>query len=194
MVWLVSERIPQLAGRAVLIVSTLLAIVEVGRVGLAGSTTKTVVAIVAAAAFMPLHLWHLSYGVRGERPPHSGPTLAVIAVVNLVALLVIGKPWSFMLAVVATSALIVLRPPWSPAALAACVAAPAFLIWAEPGSRLPWASTTSYLMYSVLFRAAIQFAMVWRVAAVHQLAASRTALTADAVLEERARLQREVRA
>src|SRR5204863_381595 len=63
-----------------------------------------------------------------------------------------------------------------------------------PGSRQPWASTTSYLMYSVLFRAAIQFAMVWLVAAVHQLAASRTVLTADAVLEERARLQREVRA
>ncbi len=49
-------------------------------------------------------------------------------------------------------------------------------------------------MYSVLFRAVIQFAMVWLVAAVHQLAASRTALAADAVLEERAQLQREVRA
>ena len=26
-------------------------------------------AIVAVAAFMPLHLWRLSYGVREERPP-----------------------------------------------------------------------------------------------------------------------------
>jgi len=191
---LVSERIPQLAGRAVLIVSTLLAIVEIGRVGLAGSTTKTVVAIVAAAAFMPLHLWHLSYGVRGERPPHSGPTLAVIAVINLVALVVIGVPWSFMLAVLATSALVVLPMPWSLAALAACVLAPLVVTWAEPGGDVGTSASAAYLMYAVLFRAAIQFAIVWLVAATHQLAASRTALAADAVLEERARLQRDVRA
>ncbi len=194
MVSLVSERIPQLAGRAVLVVSTLLAIVEVGRVGLAGSTTKTVVAIVAAAAFMPLHLWHLSYGVRGERPPRSGPTLAVIAVINVVALVVIGVPWSFMLAVLATSALVVLPMPWSLAALAACVLAPLVVTWAEPGGDVGTTASAAYLMYAVLFRAAIQFAIVWLVAATHQLAASRTALAADAVLEERARLQRDVRA
>ncbi|HWI70791.1 MAG TPA: hypothetical protein VNT55_02470, partial [Baekduia sp.] len=120
----VNERIPRLAGRAVLAVSALLAVVEVGRVGLTGSAADIAVAIVATTVFMPLHLWHLSYGVRGEQPPRSGATLAVIAAVNLVALIVIGQPWSFMLAVVATSALIVLRPPWSLAALAACMAAP----------------------------------------------------------------------
>jgi signal transduction histidine kinase len=190
---LVSERIPTLAGRAVLLVSALLAMVEVGRVGLAGSTTKTVVAIVAAAAFMPLHLWHLSYGVRGERPPHSGSTLAAIAAIHLIALAVIGVPWSFMLAVLATSALVVLPMPWSLGALAACVAAPLIISWAEPGGDIGSSSSAAYLMYSVLFRAAIQFAIVWLVAATHQLAASRTALAADAVLEERARLQREVR-
>src|SRR3954447_39189 len=190
----VNERIPRLAGRAVLAVSALLAVVEVGRVGLTGSAADIAVAIVAAAVFMPLHLWHLSYGVRGEQPPHSGATLALIAAINLVALIVIGQPWSFMLAVVATSALIVLRPPWSLAALAACIVAPAVIVVAEPGSRMPMASTTTYLMYSVLFRAVIQFAMVWLVAAVHQLAASRTALAADAVLQERAQLPHAVRA
>ncbi len=190
----VDERIPTLAGRAVLCVSALLAVVEVGRVGLSGSATDIAVAIAAAAVFMPLHLWHLSYGVRGERPPHSGATLAVIAAVNLAALLIIGVSWAFMLAVVATSALIVLRPPWSLAALAACIAAAGGVVWADPDAHLRWSSTASYLMYSVLFRAVIQFAVVWLVAAVHQLAASRTALAADAVLEERAQLQREVRA
>ena len=191
---LVSERIPHLAGRAVLVVSALLAIVEVGRVGLGGSTMKTVAAIVAAAAFMPLHLWHLSYGVRGERPPHSGPTLAVIAAINLVALVVIGVPWCFMLAVLATSALVVLPMPWSLAALVACVLAPLVTTWAAPAGDVGTSSSAAYLMYAVLFRAAIQFAIVWLVAATHQLAASRSALAADAVLDERARLQREVRA
>lgn len=190
----VNERIPRLAGQAVLLLSTLLALVEVGRVGLAGDTTKTLVGIAAAAVFMPLHLWHLSYGVRGERPPHSGPTLAVMAVVHVVAVVVIGVAWSFMLAVLATSALIVLRPRWSILVLAVCVLAPLVVTWTQPGSGVGFTSSAAYLMYSVLFRAAIQFAMVWLVAAVHQLAASRTALAADAVLKERARLQLEVRA
>jgi signal transduction histidine kinase len=189
----VTERIPRLAGRAVLLVSALLAVVEVGRVGLAGDTTKTLVAVAAATLFMPLHLWHLSYGVRGERPPYSGATLAVMAVVHVVALVAIGLSWSFMLAVLATSALVVLRPRWSICVLVACVAAPLLVTWAEPGSGVGFTSSAAYLMYSVLFRSAIQFAMVWLVAAVHQLAASRTALAADAVLEERARLQLEVR-
>src|SRR3954454_410332 len=39
----VNERIPRLAGRAVLLLSALLAVVEVGRVGLAGDTAKTLV-------------------------------------------------------------------------------------------------------------------------------------------------------
>ncbi len=177
-----------------LLLSALLAVVEVGRVGLAGDTAKTLVAVAAAVMFMPLHLWHLSYGVRGERPPHSGPTLAAMAIVHLIALVIIGVSWSFMLAVLATSALVVLRPRWSIGVLAACVAAPLFVTWAEPGSGVGFTSSAAYLMYSVLFRSAIQFAMVWLVAAVHQLAASRTALAADAVLEERARLQLEVRA
>src|SRR3954465_10987491 len=132
----VNERIPRLAGRAVLAVSALLAIVEVGRVGLTGSATDIAVAIAAALVFRPLHLWHLSYGVRGERPPHSGATLAVIAVVNLVALVVIGRSCFFRLAGVATWALMVRRPPWSLAALAGCVAAPAVIVWAEPGGGL----------------------------------------------------------
>jgi signal transduction histidine kinase len=190
----VTERIPRLAGRAVLLLSALLAAVEVGRVGLAGDTGQTLFAIAAASAFMPLHLWHLAYGVRGERPPHSGATLAVMAAVHIAALVVIGVAWSFMLAVLATSALVVLRPPWSLGVLAACVVAPLIVTWAEPGGGLVFDASAAYLMYAVLFRAAIQFAMVWLVAAVHQLGASRTALAAEAVLEERARLQLEVRA
>ncbi|HEV7750993.1 MAG TPA: histidine kinase [Baekduia sp.] len=189
-----TERIPRLAGRAVLLLSALLAVVEVGRVGLAGDTAKTFVAVAAAAVVMPLHLWHLSYGVRGERPPHSGATLALTAAVHVVALVVIGVSWSFMLAVLATSALVVLRARWSIGVLAACVVTPLVVTWAEPGSGVGFTSSAAYLMYSVLFRAAIQFAMVWLVAAVHQLAVSRTALAADAVLDERARLQLEVRA
>jgi signal transduction histidine kinase len=187
-------RIARLAGRGVLLISALLVAVEIGRVGLVGSTLKTTVAILAAGAFLPLHLWHLSYGVRGERPPHAAPTLAAIAVINLVALVVIGVSWSFMLAVLATSALIVLRAPWSLAVLAACVLTPLVASWVEPDQAAGFAHTTPYLMYSILFRAAIQFAVVWLVAAAHQLAASRTALAAEAVLEERGRLQGEVRA
>jgi hypothetical protein len=71
--------------------------------------------------------------VRGERPRHSGPTLALIAAIKLAALLVIGVSWSFMLAVLATSALVVLWVPWSLAMLAACVVSPLAISWVRPG-------------------------------------------------------------
>jgi len=38
-------------------------------------------AIVAVAAFMPLHLWRLSYGVREERPRPSRRATALSACV-----------------------------------------------------------------------------------------------------------------
>ncbi|MEA2169513.1 MAG: two-component system, NarL family, sensor histidine kinase DesK, partial [Solirubrobacteraceae bacterium] len=152
------------------------------------------VAIVATVLFMPFHLWHLSYGLRGQRPPHSIPTLAFMAAIHVAALLIIGPAWSFMLAVLATSGLIVLRPPWSIVVLAACATGPLLAVWLEPHTGLTFSSEVRYLSYSVVFRAAIQFALVWLVAAVHQLAASRTALAAEAVAQERSRLQDEVRA
>ena len=48
-------------------------------------------------------------------------------------------------------------------------------------------------MVSVVFRSVLQFALVWLVAATHELVASRTALAAAAAERERARLEADVR-
>lgn len=187
-------RVPTYAAVAVLGLSVMLAGVEIGRVAVTATSQDVVIACVATAIFLPLHLWHLSYGLRGERPPGSGRTLAVIAVVHAVALLLIGPAWSFMLATLATSALIVLRPPWSFAVLAACLLGPAVAYAVRPDLSAAFGLGVGYLMFSVGFRAAIQFTLVWLVAASHRLSASRALLAREAAERERERVQAAVRA
>ena len=190
----VSDRLPRLAARFVIAISVVLAAVEIGRVALVGSGTDVAVALVATALFLPLHLNHLRYGLRGERPPRSGPTLAAMAVIHAVALWVIGPTWSFMLATLATSALVVLTPGWAALVLAACMVAPPVVAAAQNSGDTVFGANSAYLAYSVAFRSIIQFALVWLVAAAAQLAASRSALAADATERERERLEAEVRA
>jgi signal transduction histidine kinase len=190
----VSDRLPRLASRFVLAISVLLALVELGRVALVASAADVAVAIVATGLFLPLHLNHLRYGLRGERPPRSGPTLAAMAVIHAVALVVIGPSWSFMLATLATSALVVLTPGRAAVVLLACMAAPPVVVAARDTADTLFGANSAYLAYSVAFRSVIQFALVWLVAAAAQLAASRGALAADAAVRERERLEAEVRA
>jgi signal transduction histidine kinase len=188
--------LPRAAAYAVLTISVLLAVVEVGRVGLAGSTADVVVAVIATVLLLPLHVWHLRHGLRGERPPGSHRTLAVMAVVHAAALWWIGPIWCYMLAMLATSALIVLRPPWSWAVLAGCATAPLVLLNVDlggPAFWLTWGLQWQYLSYSVVFRCSILFALIWLVAAAHQLAISRSALADEAVEGERRRVESEVR-
>jgi hypothetical protein len=80
-------------------------------------------------------------------------------VVQFVALVLIGPAWSFMLATLATSALIVLRPPWSFAVLAACMSGPAPAYAIRPDLTAAFGLAVGYLMFSVGFRAAIQFTL-----------------------------------
>lgn len=186
-------RASRVAEQAVYALSIALAVVEVGRVGLTADGGPLAVAIVAAALFVPVHVRHLGYGLRGERPPNAVATLVFIAAVNLVALAVIGQAWSFMFAVLATSALIVVRPPWSFVILAACTGAPWLGAALQPDAGRSFYSDAPYLSYAIVLRAGVQFAIVWLAAAARQLAASRSALAAEATVSERLRLQDEVR-
>jgi two-component system sensor histidine kinase DesK len=187
-------RLPRLAADAVLAFSIVLAGVEIGRIAVVGSHRDVVIAVVATAIFLPLHTWHLRYGLRGARPPRSGYTFAVVAAAQVAALALIGPAWSFMLAALATSALIVLRPRWSLALLALCAAAPALIHLIRPDLPIPLGVSLFYLGYSVVFRASIQFTLIWLVAATHQLARSREALAQEAAEIERARVEADMRA
>lgn len=186
--------LPYLAAVAVMAFSVVLAGVEIGRIAVFNSHRDLVVAVAATAVFLPFHVWHLSYGLRGRRPPRSGITLAVVAAAQISALVLIGPAWSFMLAALATSALIVLPARGSIAVLAFCLAGPALAYLIRPDLRATFSSTIVYLTYSVLFRASIQFTLVWFVAATYQFAATQAALAEEAVENERARVEAEVRA
>ena len=155
---------------------------------------RRALAAVAALAFFPLHARHLHYGLKGERPPHALATLAAMAAIHVAALAVIGPAWSFMLATLAVSALIVL-----PAALGArrgrgrarsARSRPQAL---HPGEVVRNGDTVQYLVVSVVFRSVLQFALVWLVAATHELMRSRAALAEAATERERARIEGEVR-
>ncbi len=183
---------PRRAAAGVQLLSVLLVLVEVGRLAFAGDATAVVIGAIAAALVLPLHAQHLRYGLEGRRAPRAGLTLGAMAAVHLAALATLGQDWAFMLAMLATSALVVLRGPWAVAALVACCAAPLVAsIWLPDPSLL---GTPVYLAYAILFRSVIQFALVWLVAATHRLAVARAALAAEAVAQERARVEAQVRA
>lgn len=153
---------------------------------------RTSVPIIAAAAMLvglPLHLQHLRYGLRGERPSHGGLTLSLLIATQLVALLVIGPTWAFSLSLVATSALIVLPWSWSLVTLACCLVAPVLSALIH----LPTNPTTSFNRgYLELLVTASQFTPVWLIAAAHQLHLSRRAQAEHAATVERLRLEMRV--
>ncbi len=179
---------------AVLAFTVVLALVEVGRVAVLYSARYVVIDGIATAVWLPLHLWHLRYGLRGERPPRSGATLAVIAGVQFAALGLIGPAFSFVLATLATSSLIVLRSPWSLAMLGVCVLAPVPAAHLHPDYIVTSGSNDTYLMVSVAFRACLQFTLVWLVACARELAASRALLARQEAEHEHGRLERSMRA
>ena len=188
-----SVRLPRLTAGAVLVISAALVVVEVWRIGELEPIRDLVVAIIASAIFFPLHARHLHYGLRGERPPNSLPTLAVVAAAQLAALLLIGPAWSFMLGALAASALIVLPLRWALVAAVLCALGPVLAEAAHPGEAAGNGATVQYLIAAVVFRSVLQFALVWLVAATHELTASRAALAAAAAERERARIETEVR-
>ncbi|MGH2867800.1 MAG: sensor histidine kinase [Solirubrobacteraceae bacterium] len=188
------ERLVRHAELVVLALTVVLAFVEVGRIAVLYGGRYLVIAGLATAVWLPLHLWHLRYGLRGERPPRSGATLALVALAQFAALALIGPAWCFMLATLATSALIVLRRPWSLVVLALCVFAPVPAALLRPDYTTLTGSNIVYLMFAVAFRACLQFTLVWLVASTREIAASRVVMAREAAEQEHARLEAAMRA
>jgi two-component system, NarL family, sensor histidine kinase DesK len=186
-----SSRFVRLATAGAVGFSALLPLIGLGRIAAYPAPVGPIVpAVVATACFLPLHLRHVLYGLRGARPPGAGWTLVAMAAVIVGATPVVGVGWLFMYAPLAVSVLIVVRLPWSLVLCAALVLAmaPLALALGEPG----WSAT--YLPVEVAWRAATLFVLVWLVAAARQLQAARLALTSEAVFRERLRIEGELRA
>jgi two-component system sensor histidine kinase DesK len=147
-------------------------------------------ALVATALYLPLHLRHVTYAARGERPPEGAWTLAVMTVVVVGALPILGTVWLPTFHVIAVSALIVLPRPWSLLAVAAVVVAQAPLALAFDD---PLPDAASYYTITVIWRASSVFVPVWLIGAARQLDAARRTLAEEAVVRERLRIDGELR-
>jgi two-component system, NarL family, sensor histidine kinase DesK len=152
------------------------------------STPDGVIAVVATVLYLPLHLRHVAYGLRGERAPHAALSLTAMTIVIALAALVM--PWGVMLASLALSILIVVPWPWSVVPFVAVVASPlGYGLHLDPA----WpVGTSAYLSFSVALASVPLFVVVWLVAATRQLHAARAALSDLAVVGERIRIDGEL--
>jgi hypothetical protein len=147
-------------------------------------------ALLATAGYLPLHLHHVHRAVRG-RPPARPWTLVALAAVVTAAVPAAGTHWLPVYAVVAVSAMLVLPWPWSLVVAAGVTLGQAPLALAIDS---PVPSAASYYVFSVWWRASALFVPLWLLGSVRQLEAARRALAEDAVVRERLRVDREVRA
>jgi two-component system, NarL family, sensor histidine kinase DesK len=174
-----------------LVYSSAFAVVQLGLVlTYPGHTQLPWLAVLVTAAYLPLFLWQVHRAVIADRPPPVW-TLVVLAAIVAAALPVARGNWLPVFAVVAVSAMLVLPWPWSllvVAALAAAQAPLAVLL----DSPVPYAA--SYYVFALWWRASAIFVPIWLLRSLRQLSAARTALAEKAVVDERLRIDGEVRA
>jgi two-component system sensor histidine kinase DesK len=187
------------ARAGVLAFSVMYAMVELGRVAGGASTGKLLIAVALTLVMLPLHLRHLWFGMRAQRPPRGGITLLAMALVDVVGLIVVGPTWMLMLVALAVSALIVLPARWSAVAVVACMLGPqaqAALagIHGFFGLYQLDAAGEREFSYIILMMAIGAFALVWLLAAVQELRLSQAALARAAAESERQRVEAQVRA
>jgi two-component system, NarL family, sensor histidine kinase DesK len=147
-------------------------------------------AIAATACYMPLHLYHVYWAARGERPPAGRWTLLAMFAVIAAATPVAGSNWLPAYADVAFGAVVVLRWPWALLAVTALAAGQAPLALALDS---PVPAAASYYVFVLLRRASALFLPIWLVGAIRQLDGARRSLADDAVVAERIRIDGELR-
>jgi hypothetical protein len=188
-----SGRLARFATPGALVYGSVFSLVQLGLIAEypGGSATEVRWALVATAAYLPLHLHHMYWASHGTRPPAGVWTLLALAAIVTVALPVAGPHWLPIYAVVVAAAVLVLPWPRSLLVAAGVVLAQAPLAHMVD-SPLPDAS--SYYVFTVWWRASSLFLPVWLLGAVRQLEATRRTLADDAVVGERIRIDRQLRA
>jgi two-component system, NarL family, sensor histidine kinase DesK len=150
-------------------------------------------AALAAVPALALHLRHVDAGLRGERPAGGAWTLAALALVNVLALWLVGVGWLMNLASLAVSVLLVVRGPWA-AWLAGLVVLAPFALFAIPSFFIPSPSpsievpSALYFVLTIGWRTVTQYVPTRLVAAIRQLDATRRELAEQAVVGERLRI------
>jgi two-component system sensor histidine kinase DesK len=147
-----------------------------------------IAALIATAAYLPLHLRHMWFAVRDERPPAGLWTLAIMTAVILGAFPFAGIHWLRSFPALIVGALIVMRPPWRRwiAGIVLCVPVPLGLLLSDNVAEALWEGT------GVLWRVTVLYVLVWLAASVRRLEKGRLALAEEAVARERHRIDNEL--
>ena len=149
-------------------------------------------AIVAAAIAIPLHIRHLIYGLRGDRPRYGAWTLAALAAVNVVALPFVGPAWIYQFASLAVSVLIIV-PGLAGVLLATVIVLSPLVLVGPDWFAAPLTLGGSYLMFSIVWRAATQFVPLRLMATIRALDVAGRELESRAVVQARVRIDAELR-
>jgi two-component system, NarL family, sensor histidine kinase DesK len=147
-------------------------------------------AVAATACYLPLHLHHVYWAARGERPPAGRWTLLAMFAVVVAATPLAGSNWLPAYADVAFGAMVVLPRWWAALAVTALAAGQAPLALALDS---PVPAAASYYVFVLLRRASALFLPIWLLGAIRQLDGARRTLADDAVVAERIRIDGELR-
>lgn len=149
----------------------------------------------AAALFIaigiPLHIRHVVYGLRGERPPAGAWTLLALAIVNALAAEVVGNAWSFQFASLVVSILIVVPGIWSVVLAVAVVMWPILIAGPYWHADQPTYAGI-YLAFAVVWRATTQYVPLRLLAAIRALDVAGRELESRAVVQARVRIDAEL--
>lgn len=156
-----------------------------------GGAGRAAWALVATVCFLPLHLRHVFYAARGERPPRGLWTLATMAVIISSTLPLAGPSWLPMFHALIVSSLIVLPFRYSVPISAVIVAVQAPL---AIGLQSAQPAAASYYVLTATWRSASVFVPIWFIGAIAQLNTVRGRLAREAVVGERLKIDAELRA
>jgi two-component system sensor histidine kinase DesK len=147
-------------------------------------------ALGATALYLPLHLRHVIYGIRGVSPPARLWSLAAMAGIIIGFTPALGGSWLFSYSALAASVLVTTRR-WVAFPLLICLLV-GVGIWASAFGAV--VAETLYLPVGVLDRSMVVFVLVWLVGVLGRVRSARVALADAAVAAERSRVDDELRA
>ena len=180
--------VSRVAAMSAIALVILLPLIDLGQVALFPEYGGQVgLATIATALTVPLTLRHVIYGLRAEHPPAATITLALLAITNVGAALIVGPPWLLNFAWLAVSVLVALRGRTAVVLFFATILASGAFVGASP------VTSSAYVVTSVAWRSVTVFVLIWLVAAHRQLDAARDEVSDRAIVRERTRIDDDLR-
>jgi len=147
--------------------------------------------LIASALALPLHVRHLWFGIRGQRPPAGAWTLTALALISVGGAWFAGGGWLGKLSLLSVSTLIVVPGITGYVLASAVIAAPLFILgtqWYVGRSLGGW-----YVTSAILWRTVTQIVLLRLVAGIRALDSASKELEARALVQARLRIDNVLR-